>query len=72
MNRNPIERRRAASLIAIAALIVTTVTASLLASARGSDDDARRVEKICVANGGHWERTGTGGACLDNREWLLE
>lgn len=72
MNRNTIKRQRVASLIVIVVLIVTTAAASLLASARGTDDHAQRIERICVANGGHWERTGAGGACLDNNEWLLD
>ena len=33
--------------------------------------DPRRIEQICVANGGHWERTGDGGACLAT-DWLLD
>jgi hypothetical protein len=27
--------------------------------------DPRRIERICVDNGGYWVRTGSGGACID-------
>lgn len=56
------------SLLAVVVLITTTVAATLFATGRGNDDDARRIERICVANGGYWVRTGAGGACIDISE----
>ena len=34
--------------------------------------DPQRIEQICKANGGHWQRTGEGGACIDAGEWHLD
>jgi len=62
--------RNAVSLLAGVVLIVTAVGGSLLAASRSNDGHAQRIEKICVANGGHWERTAEGGACLDPNEPL--
>ena len=65
-------RRRASWTLAVTALIVTTLSASLFATPRSNEDDSERVQKICVANGGHWQRTGAGGACIDITEWSLD
>lgn len=70
--RSTTKGRSVGSLLVVVILIITTVVVTLFATGRatgrGTDDDARRIEKICVANGGYWVRTGTGGACIDISE----
>jgi hypothetical protein len=57
------------ALVAIAG-IAAVVWASAPVTPGGVD--ARRIHEICLANGGHWERTGDGGACIDTTEWYLD
>ncbi len=61
-------------LVFTALVAIAGIAAVVWASApdtRGAVDP-RRIERICKANGGHWERTGDGGACIDAVDWHLE
>jgi hypothetical protein len=56
-----------------AALVaITGVAAAVWASAPAQPVaiDWRRIEKICIANGGHYQRTDGGGACIEALEPL--
>jgi hypothetical protein len=61
-------------LMPVAALVaVIGITAAVWARAPLTPTvDWRRMERICAANGGLWERTTVGGACIDTDRWLLD
>jgi hypothetical protein len=57
----------------IAALVaVTGIAAAVWASAPAQliAVDWRRIEKLCIANGGYYQRTDGGGACIEALEPL--
>lgn len=60
-------------LLSVAALVsVAGIAVAVRASAPAplAEAEWRRIEKICVANGGYYHRTDGGGACLEASEDL--
>jgi hypothetical protein len=52
-----------AALVAVTGIAAAAVWAS--APARPIAVDWRRIEKLCIANGGYYQRTNGGGACIE-------
>ena len=55
------------ALPAVALVVVTGIAAAVWAGApaRPLTVDWRKIEKVCVANGGYYQRTDGGGACIE-------
>jgi len=63
--------RFAPLLLPVAALVaVAGIAAAVWASAPAPPVaiDWRRIEKLCMANGGYYQRTDGGGACIETSE----
>ena len=64
-------RVRFVPLLPVAALVaVAGIAAAVWASAPAPSDavDWRRIEQLCLANGGYYYRTEGGGACIDTSD----
>ena len=65
--------RVARLILPVAALVaITGIAAAVWASAPAQPAavDWRRIEKLCIANGGYYQRTNGGGACIEALEPL--